>query len=84
MSGDSDFVVSEPVVSKSLGIYQIVFAQAVKAPDASVVAMVAFQVKLATLSEITATMKAGRTGYGWMVDGAGDVIAFPTRRPSCP
>ncbi len=80
MSGDSDFVVSEPVISKSLGIYQIVFAQAVKASDGSVAAMVAFQVKLPTFSEITATMKAGRTGYGWMVDGGGDVIAFPTEK----
>lgn len=80
MSGGSDFVVSPPVISKSLGIYQIVFAQAVKAPDGSVAAMVAFQVKLATLSEITATMKAGRTGYGWMIDGDGFVIAFPVEK----
>ncbi len=80
VSGGSDFVVSEPVISKSLGIYQIVFAQSVKAPDGTIAAMVAFQVKLSTLSELTATMKVGRSGYGWMIDGEGFVIAFPAEK----
>jgi methyl-accepting chemotaxis protein len=79
MSG-SDYVVSEPVISKSLGVYQVVVAQAVKAPGGATAAMVAFQIKLTTLSEITASMKSGKTGYGWMINGQGLVIAFPNEK----
>ena len=78
VSGSASFVVSQPVISKSLGIYQIVFADAIKAPDGSVAGMVAFQVKLSDLSTIVAAAQVGKSGYSWIADSNGEVIAYPS------
>lgn len=67
MSGNADFVVSDPVISKSLNVHIIVVAQALKAPNGSVAAMVAFQVKLSALSLLIEGIKVGEGGYGWML-----------------
>jgi methyl-accepting chemotaxis protein len=78
VSGSVSFVVSRPVISKSLGIYQIVFAYGIKAADGSVAGMVGFQVKLSDLSTIVAAVQVGKDGYGWIADSDGDVIAYPS------
>jgi methyl-accepting chemotaxis protein len=37
--------------------------------------MIAFQIKLSTLSDLAQSIKIGESGYGWIVEGKGMVIA---------
>jgi methyl-accepting chemotaxis protein len=75
--GGEDFVVSEPVISKSLGIYIFVCAKAIKDHAGKVVAAAALQVPLSSISAEVAAIKIGAQGYGWMVNRDGLVLAFP-------
>jgi methyl-accepting chemotaxis protein len=78
MSRRSDWEVSDPVVSKTLGVPVIVMASPVKADDGSVPALVGFQVRLDALSALMGEIKFGSTGYGWLITGGGLVIAHPS------
>jgi methyl-accepting chemotaxis protein len=79
MSGAVQFIVSKPLPTDALGNYQIVFANAVKAQSGTVDGLIAFQVKLTDLSTLVAKVRIGKSGYGWIVDSDGDVIAHPSR-----
>jgi len=65
-------------VSKSLGVPIISLARAVKGADGKTRGLLAFQFKLASLSAISSAISAGKTGYGWISDQTGLVIAHPT------
>ena len=78
MAGTKSFIVSEPVLSKSLGVYQVVFAQAVRGEDGAVKAMVGFQLKLDELSLLVSSARIGSSGYGWVADTDGNVLAHPS------
>ncbi|MGO8694082.1 MAG: methyl-accepting chemotaxis protein [Rectinemataceae bacterium] len=73
----ADSFIGKAVISKNLNIPVVVTAVAVKGADGKTRGLLVFQFKLETLSKITSGMKAGRTGYGWIVDDTGLVIAFP-------
>jgi methyl-accepting chemotaxis protein len=75
ISGESTFSISSPAVSKTLGLPIVVFAQAVAGKSGAPVGIVAFQVKLSKLSEIATAIKVGKTGYGWIAEQSGLVIA---------
>jgi methyl-accepting chemotaxis protein len=66
-------------VSKSLGIPIVVTAKAVLDADGAVRGLVAFQFKLETLSTIVGAIKLGKSGYGWVVDSEGLMIAHPDK-----
>jgi methyl-accepting chemotaxis protein len=73
----ADRAVGEAVISKILGVPIVVSAAAVKGEDNKAQGFVAFQFKLEKLSEIASAIKVGRTGYGWIIDNTGLVIAYP-------
>jgi methyl-accepting chemotaxis protein len=75
-----DSYIGKAVISKALNVPVVIAAAAVKGPDGKTRGLLGFQFKLETLSKITSGMKAGKTGYGWIVDGTGLVIAFPDPR----
>jgi methyl-accepting chemotaxis protein len=77
MSRRSDWEVSDPVVSRTLGVPVVVMAYPVKAEDGSVPALVAFQVRLDALSALLDQVRLGATGYGWLATGSGLVIVHP-------
>jgi methyl-accepting chemotaxis protein len=71
-----DFFISEAGRSV-IGDGQVVaLAKAVKDRHGDTVALVAFELKLSTLSEVTNGIKIG-SGYGWVMDSSGLVIAHP-------
>ena len=70
-----DSAIGAAVVSKALGVPIVVIAKAVKSYTGATVGFVAFQFKLDALSQIATAIKVGRTGYGWIADGSGLVIA---------
>jgi methyl-accepting chemotaxis protein len=78
MAGGKGFAIGSPVVSRTLNVPIVVFAQAVGDKAGAPVGLVAYQLKLSTLSSITSAIKAGKSGYGWIIDQTGLVIAFPS------
>jgi methyl-accepting chemotaxis protein len=72
-----DYYIGDAVISKALGVPIIVLAKAVKDGNGALRGFIAFQIKLDKLSQIAASIKVARTGYGWFVDRNGLVIAHP-------
>jgi methyl-accepting chemotaxis protein len=75
MSGESSFVVSPPVVSKTNGLPMVIFAMAVKDVTDSVRGLLAYPMNLSQLSSVTGSIKIGKTGYGWVADKNGVILA---------
>lgn len=67
--------VGKAVISKSLNAPIIVTTVAIAAQDGKNKAFVALQFKLEELSNIVTNIKVGKTGYGWIADKDGMVIA---------
>jgi methyl-accepting chemotaxis protein len=79
MNGGKDYYIDAAVLSRDTGTPVINIAKAVKSTDGKVQRLVAVQIKLDKLSEIAAAIKVGKTGYGWIIDQTGLVIAHPTK-----
>jgi methyl-accepting chemotaxis protein len=67
--------IGKAVVSKALNAPIVVTAAGIAGPDGKNIAAVAFQFKLEELSQIIADIKIGKTGYGWIIDQDGMMIA---------
>jgi len=69
--------IGSPVVSRTLGVPVVVIARAVEGIAGR--AMLGAQVKLEDLSKAASDIKVGDSGYGWIADGAGLVLAHPNK-----
>ena len=78
MSGHNGIYVTEPVVSSSTGKKTIIITHAVK-KDNRIVGVMAGSLDLDKLTEFTGTLKAGNTGYAFLVDRNGIIIAHPDK-----
>nr|HNY23086.1 methyl-accepting chemotaxis protein [Treponemataceae bacterium] len=67
--------IGKAAVSKSLNAPIVVTAVGIAGADGKNLAAVALQFKLDELSRIVGDIKVGKTGYGWIVDRDGLVIA---------
>jgi methyl-accepting chemotaxis protein len=76
----ADSFVGRAVVSRNLNIPVVVDAVAVKGIDGATRGLLAFQFKLDTLSSIASNIKVGKTGFGWIVDSTGLMIAHPNAK----
>jgi len=74
-----DFGISDPLISKNSGKPCVILTKAVKGEDGRLRSLVGFEMQLAKLSEITSSLQMGRSGYGWLIDNRGVVIAFPDK-----
>lgn len=77
VQGDNDSFIGQVVVSKTTGANAFVICHAVKNADGQKVGAVNSAVQLGTLSEICSGIKIGDSGYAFIVDGTGMVIAHP-------
>jgi methyl-accepting chemotaxis protein len=68
-----DSAIGSPVISRTIGVPVFVMARAVAGRGGR--SMIAAQVKLEDLSKVAGDIKVGATGYGWIVDGTGLVLA---------
>jgi methyl-accepting chemotaxis protein len=71
-----DYVIGDAAPAAGDGEPAITFAKAVVSKKGDTKALVAFEMKLKTLSEVTSAIKVG-SGYGWIIDAKGLVIAHP-------
>jgi methyl-accepting chemotaxis protein len=77
MSGKKYATTSQPLVSKMAGGPVVVMARAIVDSSGEPRALLCLELPLARLSEVTSKIEIGKTGYGWIVDGAGLVMAYP-------
>lgn len=75
MTDNKPEAIGKAVISKSLNTPIILTAVGIPDSDGKNKAGVAFQFKLDELSQIVGQIKVGKTGYGWIVDRDGMVIA---------
>lgn len=73
-----DYAIGDVDISKSSNVPAVLLAKAIKTGDGAMRGLVAFEIKMDTLSSIAASVKLGKTGYGWIVDQRGLVIAHPS------
>lgn len=78
-SSKADFSISDALVSKASGKPSIILAKAVKDTAGNVRALVGFEMQLENLSKIVGSIKIGKTGYGWLIDKQGLVIAHQNK-----
>lgn len=71
-----DFFISKPIKSKASGENIFVIAYKVHNED-STIGLVGATVKLETFSKISGSIKIGSSGYGWIVDNTGLMLAHP-------
>jgi len=72
-----DFVVGEPVLSKDTGKAVSNIVHTVKAPEGGIKALIGYQIDFLKFGEMIKGIKIGKTGYAWIVDSNGLVIAHP-------
>ena len=78
-SEGKDFAIGDAAISRAANEPTVILAKAVKDAEGKVTSIVAFEVKMSTFSAISSSIKLGRTGYGWIVDQRGLVIANPVK-----
>ncbi len=72
-----DYAIGDVAISKVTNDPAVIFAKAIKSADGAVIGMAGFEIKMQSLSAVAASIKLGKTGYGWLVDQRGIVIAHP-------
>jgi methyl-accepting chemotaxis protein len=74
-----DFAIGDVAVSKAVNEPTVLFAKAIKGGEGNTMGLVAFEVKMSTISAMSSSIKLGKTGYGWITDQKGLVIAHPNK-----
>ena len=74
-----DYAIGDVAISKAVNEPTVILAKAIKTNEGKLRAGIAFEIKMETLSSIASAIKLGKTGYGWVVDQKGLVIAHPTK-----
>lgn len=77
MKNNKEYAIGSAVVSRTLNEPIVVVAKAVKNQSNILRGIVAFQFRLSALSSISNEIKIGKTGYGWIMDKTGLLIANP-------
>lgn len=73
-----DYSIANPYYSLTTGDLSTFVAVPIKR-NGELVGVMCANVKIETLTQIAANIKIGKTGYGWIVDGKGDIIAHPNK-----
>ena len=69
--------INDAVLSKATGKPAVLLTKAVKGPDNKTRALVGFEMQLSSLAAVSSSIKIGITGYGWIIDQKGLMIAHP-------
>jgi methyl-accepting chemotaxis protein len=77
MSSGADYTISPPVISKVDGSQLFTVVARLTNDRGELTGFVSCAIRLETLSTICRDISFGKTGYGWMIDDKGMVIAHP-------
>ena len=72
-----NIVVSDPVISKATGNTIVVIAAPVKSDSGEIKGIIGGSIVLSYISDVVSSSKFGKTGYSFMVDKDGLIIAHP-------
>jgi methyl-accepting chemotaxis protein len=75
-----DYDIGDVAISRASNVPTVILAKAVKGPDGKLRALVAFEMEMKNFSSIVGDVKIGDTGYAWVVDQRGIVIAHPEQK----
>ena len=78
MSG-ADFVVNNPTIAKATGKVSVMFVKAARDSSGNLAGMFVGVVGMDYLMELVSGIKIGESGFGFMLDGDGTVIAHPAQ-----
>ena len=73
----ADFVVNNPTIAKATGKVSVMFVKAARDKRGNLSGMFVGVVGMDYLTNLIGGIKIGESGYGFMLDGAGVVIAHP-------
>ena len=76
--GGQDYAIGGAVLSRDTGLPVSNLAAAVKDAQGKVRGLIAYQVDLGKLSDIVKNLKLAQSGYGYIVDNTGLMIAHPS------
>ncbi len=74
---NKDYVISDPLVSKSSGKPMFVLAYSIRDNKGKQIGVLGNNVNLEAITEISKDVKIGKTGYGWICDRNGIMFAHP-------
>jgi methyl-accepting chemotaxis protein len=77
LSSGADYTISPPVISKVDGSRLFTVIARLTDDKGELTGFVSCAIQLETLSAICRDISFGKTGYGWMIDSTGMVIAHP-------
>lgn len=72
-------VISDPVISKTTGYQVIVVASPVK-KDGAVIGLIAGIIKVDDIEKMITSIKIGKTGYAYIIEGNGLIIVHPDQK----
>jgi methyl-accepting chemotaxis protein len=75
----SDFVIGNAVISRGTGKPAVMLVKAVRTEQKELHAIIGLEMQLSTLTKIISQISIGKTGYGWVTDQKGLVIAHPNQ-----
>lgn len=70
-------MISDPLISRVSKQPALILSRVAVGKNGRRWALVAFEVQLAKLANIASSIKIGKTGYGWLIDHSGMIIANP-------
>ena len=76
-SGQAEQVVNNPTVAKATGKVSVMFVKAARDESGSLLGMFVGVVGMEYLTKLIGEIKIGESGFGFMLDGNGVVIAHP-------
>ena len=80
VSSGADYTISPPVISKVDGSQLFTVVARLTDDRGQLTGFVSCAIRLETLSAICRDISFGKTGYGWMLDSTGMVIAHPDEK----
>jgi methyl-accepting chemotaxis protein len=76
-NGNKDYVISNPLISKSSGKAMFVLAYSIRDNEGKQIGVLGNNVNLEAVTNISESVKIGKTGYGWICDNTGVIFAHP-------
>jgi methyl-accepting chemotaxis protein len=78
-SENKDYDIGNVAISRAANVPTAILAKAVKGRDGKTRAIVAFEMTMGNFTDIVNTIKIGETGFAWVADQRGIVIAHPEK-----